>query len=131
MESEGVQRKGDADTARREGVKRRGKRRKGRSSVPSRVARHRPDVERVTDPLPDYLNYCDEGCDLYPSCLRCPLPHCRHDCRAEGRRPVTRLRDEQLLRQRKLAGKSIAELARTFGVSKRTVQRAIRRSSHE
>ena len=88
-------------------------------------------VERIADPLPDYLEYCDQGCSLFPSCLQCPLPRCRYDEQEGGRRPATRLRDGELLRQRRLAGKSVAELARSFGVSTRTVQRIMRRSSSE
>ncbi len=87
------------------------------------------DVEPIADPLPDHFDYCDEGCDLFPSCLECPLPCCRYDEQSGGRRAATRLRDRELLRQRGLAGKSVAELARSFGVSRRTVQRIIRAST--
>ena len=86
------------------------------------------ETELIIDPLPDYFDYCDEGCDLFPSCLECPLPRCRYDEQSGGKRAATGLRDRELLRQRRLAGKSVAELARSFGVSKRTVQRIIRKS---
>lgn len=89
------------------------------------------EAEPTADPLPDYSEYCDQGCDLFPSCLKCPLPRCRHDEQAGGRRPTKQLRDQELLRQQRSAGKSVAELARGFGVSKRTVQRIIRRSHNE
>ena len=97
----------------------------------SNKARHSEgeDVEPMADRLPDYFDYCDQGCDLFPSCLRCPLPRCRYDEQTGGKRAATRLRDKELLRQRGLAGRSVAELARSFGVSKRTVQRIIRASS--
>ena len=84
-----------------------------------------------TDPLPEYFDYCDEGCDLFPSCLHCPLPRCRYDEEFGGRQVTMRLRDRELLKQRMLTGKSVAELAESFGLSKRTVQRIIRRASHE
>ncbi len=29
--------------------------------------------------LPEYANYKDTGCDLAPSCLRCPFARCRYD----------------------------------------------------
>ncbi|HEY49574.1 MAG TPA: helix-turn-helix domain-containing protein [Dehalococcoidia bacterium] len=90
------------------------------------------DHEIAADHLPDYVVYHDEGCALFPSCLNCPLPRCRYDEPAEGgegRRPSKMLRDEELLRQHREAGKSVAELAELFGVSRRTVQRIIRRSS--
>ncbi len=75
--------------------------------------------------------YCDEGCDLSPSCLECPFPRCRYDEQAEGRQTAKVLRDNEIMMQRNLAGGSVAELARTFGVSKRTVQRIIRRATSE
>jgi len=83
------------------------------------------------DRLPDYVDYSDDGCSLFPSCLNCPLPRCRYDEQAGGRRATTRLRDRELLKERRLSGKSAADLARSFGISKRTVQRIIRRSSSE
>ncbi len=90
--------------------------------------------EIAADPLPDYFDYRDEGCSLFPSCLRCPLPRCRYDEPAKdgrGRRPTKVLRDEEMLRQHRILGRSVAELAECFGVSRRTVQRIIRRSSDE
>ena len=85
----------------------------------------------ITDPLPEHFDYRDQGCDLFPSCLHCPLPRCRYDEEDGGMRPTTRLRDHRLMEQWMREGKSIAELAETFCVSKRTVQRIIRRSNHE
>ena len=93
--------------------------------------RNRADAEPIADRLPNYSDYCDEGCDLFPSCLECPLARCRYDEQAGERRAATRLRDKELLRQRSLACKNVAELAKSFAVSKRTVQRIIRRSSSE
>ncbi|MCX5994857.1 MAG: helix-turn-helix domain-containing protein [Chloroflexi bacterium] len=84
-----------------------------------------------TDRLPDYSEYHDQGCDLSPSCLKCPLPKCRHDVQVEGKRGARLLRDRAILRQRSLAGKSVAELATEFDLSKRTIQRIIRRLSNE
>lgn len=89
------------------------------------------EAAALRDTHPEYQEYRDEGCDLFPSCLRCPLPRCRYDDQAEGRRPARVLRDREIMRQRALTGKSVAELAEAFGVSKRTVQRIIRRSSSE
>ena len=91
----------------------------------------REDVELAADRLPDYSDYRDQGCDLSPSCLKCPLPRCRHDAEAQGKRSARMLRDREILRQRTAAAKSAAELAAEFNLSKRTVQRIIRRLSHE
>jgi len=70
--------------------------------------------------------YLDEGCDLFPSCLNCPLPQCRYD--EPGRRQKGKeLRNMEIIRLHS-EGKGIKELARRFGVSKRTVHRVMRRS---
>jgi DNA invertase Pin-like site-specific DNA recombinase len=87
--------------------------------------------QSLKDHLPDYSDYHDEGCDLSPSCLKCPLPRCRHDKQPQGRRAARSLRDMEILKQHNSAGKSAAELANQFGVSKRTIQRIIRRSNHD
>ena len=89
----------------------------------------REEHELVADRLPDYSDYQDRGCDLFPSCLKCPLPRCRHDMQAQGKRSARMLRDREILRQRSTSGKSTAELATEFDLSKRTIQRIIRRSS--
>ena len=89
----------------------------------------REEIELVPDRLPDYSEYRDQGCDLSPSCLRCPLPKCRHDKQEGGRRVSKRLRDLEIFKQRTESGRSISELATEFDLSKRTIQRIIRRSS--
>jgi hypothetical protein len=89
----------------------------------------REEIELVPDRLPDYSEYRDQGCDLSPSCLGCPLPKCRHDKQEGGRRVSKRLRDLEIFRQRTASGRSISELATEFDLSKRTIQRIIRRSS--
>ena len=91
----------------------------------------RGELELAPDRLPDYSEYCDQGCDLSPSCLRCPLPKCRHDKQEGGRRVSKRLRDLDIFRQRTASGRSISDLAIEFDLSKRTIQRIIRRSSGE
>ena len=91
----------------------------------------REDIELVTDRLPDYFEYQDQGCDLSPSCLKCPLPKCRYDKQEGGRRASKRLRDMEIFRQRTVSGRSVSELATKFDLSKRTIQRIIRRSSGE
>ena len=91
----------------------------------------REEIELVPDRLPDYSEYRDQGCDLSPSCLRCPLPKCRHDKQEGGRRVSKRLRDLEIFRQRTASGRSISEMATEFDLSKRTIQRIIRRLSNE
>ena len=42
------------------------------------TTRHAPKIVR-RDSLPEHARYKDEGCELSPSCLRCPLPRCQYD----------------------------------------------------
>lgn len=75
------------------------------------------------DALPENTPYRDEGCELFPRCLRCPFPVCRHD---DPEWHLKRKADRNAqIRRRRRQGLSIAELAEHFGVSKRTVHRAL------
>ena len=38
------------------------------------------------DMLPEHFPYRDDGCDVSPSCLRCPLPRCKYDSDEDGNR---------------------------------------------
>ena len=63
----------------------------------------------------------DLGCRLHPSCLACPLDRCHYeDPRAFLRRRAAEMAD--LRRQ----GRRNREIAIAFGVSVRTVQRALK-----
>ena len=78
------------------------------------------------DSLPEEVDWRDEGCEVFPSCLNCPLPRCLEE-QPRGKqmlRMKARARRMVDLRQQ---GKSVAEIARLFGVSQRTVQREIKK----
>ena len=77
------------------------------------------------DLLSDDVEWRDEGCEFFPSCLNCPLPRCVEDePRGQQRlRMAARKRRMAELRRR---GKSVKEIAELFGVSRRTVQRALK-----
>ncbi len=71
------------------------------------------------------FEYKDEGCDLSPSCLNCPLPRCRYD----GGLPANELRDAEIVRLCR-EGKGVREVAAMFQLSTRTIQRILRRSQN-
>ncbi len=77
--------------------------------------------------LPDEVHYQDEGCDLYPACLRCPLPCCRYDEPGRLQRDARLGRDREVLRLVRENGHSPNELAASYGVSVRTVYRILKR----
>ena len=76
----------------------------------------------MDDFVPEHCDYRDDGCDLFPSCLHCPLPTCRYD--QPGQHTGKELRDREM-RRLHAAGMGVAELAQRFAVSTRTVYRAI------
>lgn len=83
-----------------------------------------PRPKRV-DALPEYIDYQDTGCDLYPSCLNCPLPRCRYDSPG-GARAMLRVGRDAAIVAGYRRGKGVDELARMFAVSRRTVFRVLR-----
>ena len=77
------------------------------------------------DALPEHVDYRDRGCDLFPSCLSCPLPRCRYDEPGGVRAMLNRVRDREIRRMRFDDGVPINEIGRRFQVSRRTVFRAL------
>lgn len=88
--------------------------------------RHASGRKVRADALPEYLHYRDGGCELAPSCLRCPLERCRYDEPGGARRLLLGSRDEALQRRRD-EGAGIDELGREFGLSRRSVFRVLAR----
>jgi hypothetical protein len=89
--------------------------------------------EEVNDPdkigadlPPEYCRYRDEGCDLSGSCLNCPFPNCVYEEPGGRQRWVKKIRAREMARLFTTRGKSVKELALIFGVSQRTVQRALK-----
>ena len=72
----------------------------------------------------------DEGCEFFPSCLNCPLPGCIEDEPGGRQRMRKQARNDKIVELRR-NGKSIAEIAGIFGISKRSVYRALAASRPE
>ncbi len=70
--------------------------------------------------LPETTTFKDEGCDLHPACLACPLPVCRYEMPA-GRARAFGL--AVVLRQLLLEGFTMESAAAKMGVSRRTAYR--------
>jgi len=81
-----------------------------------------------SDLLPEYYHYRDEGCEFAKSCLDCPFPKCIYEQPGGRQRWLKRLRDKEMARVFTTEGKGAKELALRFGVSQRTVQRALKRA---
>ncbi len=87
----------------------------------------------TTDLPPELCQYRDEGCELasrelgHPSqCARCPFPECIYAEPAGQRKWLKNLRDREILAQFSREGKSIKEVANSFRISERTVQRVLK-----
>jgi hypothetical protein len=79
------------------------------------------------DALPEQTGYRDTGCELSPSCLRCPLERCRYE-EPGGIRTVERAPRDCALRQRRAEGVGIMSLVEEFGMSRRSVFRSLART---
>lgn len=88
----------------------------------------RPALACRSDALPEQTRYRDEGCELAPSCLNCPLPLCRYDLPGGLRRHRLRNRDEEIIRLRRSSRLTIEEIAHRFGLSRRSVFRVLQRT---
>ncbi|GAB4337431.1 MAG: hypothetical protein Kow0010_25610 [Dehalococcoidia bacterium] len=80
-----------------------------------------------SDALPENTEYRDTGCDLYPSCLRCPLPRCRYEDPGGAAAILRDGRDAAILRLAGDGTMTIDQIAETFGLSRRTIFRVLRK----
>lgn len=80
----------------------------------------------LLDIVPEIYPYRDDGCEVSPSCLNCPLPRCKYDEPGWYHRELRQQRDLQILQARKAQSLTVPELSQRFGVSQRTVFRALR-----
>ncbi len=85
-------------------------------------------TEVELDLPPEYCHYRDDGCELANSCLNCPFVRCIYDEPRGKQRWLKRMRAREMARLF-TRGRKIKELAQMFGVSQRTVQRALKEKS--
>lgn len=84
------------------------------------------DLPLRSDALPEYVDYADTGCDLYPSCLNCPLPRCRYEDPGGAAAMLRTGRDARILQLAEQDGSDVDQLAEMFGLSRRTIFRVLR-----
>jgi hypothetical protein len=87
-----------------------------------------PDPTHIprSDALPENTDYQDSGCDLYPSCLACPLPRCRYE-EPGGAAAMLRTGRDAVICSLGQQGATVDTLAAMFGLSRRSVFRALAR----
>jgi hypothetical protein len=82
----------------------------------------------VMDVLPERFPYRDEGCELSPSCLHCPLPQCKYDDPGWYQREQRRERDTLVMAALWNDGLSVPQAAARFSLSQRTVFRILKQA---
>jgi hypothetical protein len=81
--------------------------------------------------LPENVAYADTGCDLFSSCLQCPLARCRYDEPPGGlRRLMTDARDREIALIRRRHRAPINALAQTYGLTRRSIFRILSEQGH-
>lgn len=97
----------------------------GTCMQPLMVMDAEPNGRPSRDALPEQLEWRDSGCEVAPRCLECPLPRCRYDDPGGLRGLLNESRNAAML-QAHAAGRTADEIARRFGVSRRSVFRILR-----
>ena len=92
--------------------------------------RHSNGRKIRSDALPEHLDYRDGGCELSPSCLRCPLVRCRYD-EPGGARKLQQLSRDTAVQVHRQEGVGIDALAAEFDISRRSVFRSLARGRVE
>jgi len=77
------------------------------------------------DLLPEEVDWRDEGCEAFSSCLNCPLPRCLEEQPRGQQKLRMKARNGRMVELRR-GGRSVKAIADLFRVSQRTVQRALR-----
>jgi hypothetical protein len=78
------------------------------------------------DTLPEHASYRDTGCELAPSCLRCPLERCKYDEPGGARRLLTEVRDREIVVLRRRHAAPISMLADHYGLTRRSIFRILK-----
>ena len=85
------------------------------------------NMAAILDAVPENYPYRDDGCQVSPSCLRCPLPQCKYDDPGWFQREKRRGRDEEVIAVMHQQDLSVSEAAARFDISQRTIFRILLR----
>lgn len=86
----------------------------------------------IIDVLPERYPFRDDGCDVSPSCLICPLPRCKYDDPVAYHRELKESRNQKVVQMKRAhETTTTAQLAQRFGVSPRTIDRILERTRGE
>ena len=82
----------------------------------------------VRDALPEHLEWRDDGCEVAPHCLTCPLPRCRFDEPGGLRTMLSAARNQEVIDARR-GGMAISAISGQFGISRRSVFRILQQAN--
>ena len=82
------------------------------------------------DLLPEFCHYRDAGCELAASCLNCPFNKCLYEEPGGKQHYLKKRRNREIVRLF-AEGNNVRQLSAKFGVSQRTIQRALKRAKNE
>ena len=85
-------------------------------------------ADALIDTVPERYPYRDEGCEVAPSCLRCPLPQCKYDDPGWLQRQKRKERDKEVVAALMQSDLSVPEAAARFELSQRTIFRILSRA---
>jgi hypothetical protein len=94
------------------------------TQVYKRLELHGDGRKRRQDSLPEHLRYQDLGCEISPTCLRCPLERCAFDTSGGVQQTSLAMRNRSVRRFRE-QGAPIDAIAIRYGLSRRTVLRIL------
>jgi hypothetical protein len=94
------------------------------AGTPQAIRRRPNKVDRLEDLLPEHIQYRDDGCEVSPTCLECPLPVCRYEVPGGLAALQRGPRDAQILAAHE-RGAAIDGICREFGLSRRSVFRIL------
>jgi len=75
--------------------------------------------------MPEEVDWRDAGCELFPSCLNCPLSRCIEE-ESRGRQRLRQQAMRQQVVELRWMGRSTEEIGAILGISIRTVQRTLK-----
>jgi hypothetical protein len=84
-------------------------------------------LDEALDLLPEYCVYRDEGCEFAVSCLECPFACCLFERCYSKKHWHNVTRDRNIVKLSKIPGMTTDYLAKRFNISRRSVQRILRR----
>ena len=90
----------------------------------------KPASQDEPDLKPEFCHYKDEGCEYAQSCLECSFPQCLYDEPRGRQRWLKELRNKEINKLFSTGWKA-KELGLLFGVSQRTIQRALKGDAGE